>query len=175
MYITEYNSPLGRLSIAGDGESIIGIWIENQKYFGGKVDLDEAVMAPSLPVFKSTVRWLDIYFSGGKPDFMPPLFASGSEFQKSVWRILQETAYGEITTYGAIAKRLEVQTGKRVSARAVGSAVGHNPISILIPCHRVVGADGSLTGYAGGIDKKLKLLSIEGVDVDGLYVSRPFP
>ena len=106
-------------------------------------------------------RWLDIYFSGSEPNFTLPLAPKGSEFRRSVWKELLRIPYGETASYGEIAKRVETKTGRKTSARAVGGAVGHNPISIMIPCHRVVGSDGSITGYAGGIDKKIKLLELE--------------
>ena len=154
-YIMKYPSPVGELTIASDGENIVGLWLEGQKYFA--VTLNGEVSEKSLPVFDEARRWLDIYFSGGEPDFLPPIAPRGSEFRRAVWDELLRIPYGETATYGDIAKRL----GGKSSARAVGGAVGHNPISIIIPCHRVVGANGSLTGYAGGVDKKIKLLEIE--------------
>ena len=124
-----------------------------------------------VPVFELVKKWLDIYFSGRKPDFMPPVHMIGSEFRRQVWKILREIPYGETITYGALAKRIAEEKGlKRMSAQAVGGAVGHNEISIIIPCHRVVGSDGSLTGYAGGIDKKERLLMLEGVNMENFYV-----
>ena len=116
-----------------------------------------------LPVFGEAVKWLDLYFAGKEPDFMPALSPSGTTFQQAVWEILRTIPYGATTSYGTIAKCLEKRAGKRMSAQAVGGAVGRNPISILIPCHRVIGANGSLTGYAGGLDKKEYLLELEGV------------
>ena len=154
-YIVKYLSPVGELTIASDGESIVGLWLEGQKYFSAT--LNGEVTEKELPVFDEARRWLDIYFSGREPQFMLPLAPRGSEFRRAVWDELLRIPYGETATYGDIAKRL----GGKSSARAVGGAVGHNPISIIIPCHRVVGANGSLTGYAGGVDKKIKLLEIE--------------
>lgn len=118
-------------------------------------------------------RWLTIYFSGREPDFIPPLHIIGSTFQLAVWEILRKIPYGKTTTYGEIAKTIARQQGlPRMSAQAVGGAVGHNEISIIIPCHRVVGTNGSLTGYAGGIDKKVKLLNLEKADMTKLFVPK---
>lgn len=167
-YTMTYASPVGLLTIAGDGESITGLWIENQKYFGYVPGGD--MRGNDLPVFEKTREWLDLYFSGKEPDFMIPLHAKGSVFREAVWEILRAIPYGSVITYGEISKRLEKSSGKRVSAQAAGGAVGHNPISILIPCHRVVGANGSLTGYAGGIGKKAWLLTLEGADMQHLFV-----
>ena len=125
--------------------------------------LEGEVREAVLPVLEAACRWLDVYFSGRKPEGMLPLAPRGSEFRRAVWELLREIPYGETVSYGDLAKRLEAQLGRKTSARAVGGAVGHNPISILIPCHRVVGADGSLTGYAGGLEQKTALLRLEGV------------
>jgi methylated-DNA-[protein]-cysteine S-methyltransferase len=163
----EYDSPVGRLTIASDGESITGLWIKGQKYFADTLDADDAAMAS--PVFERAKEWLSIYFSGQNPAFTPPLAPKGSPFRQAVWRILRELPYGGVTTYGDIANRLAGQLGKEtMSAQAVGGAVGHNPISIMIPCHRVVGAGGSLTGYAGGLQNKIKLLTLERADMSKL-------
>lgn len=167
-YAMTYASPVGLLTIAGGGESITGLWIENQKYFGDITGCK--TYGNDLPVFQKTREWLDFYFSGKEPDFMIPLHPKGGAFRQAVWEILRAIPYGNVITYGEIAKRLEKSSGKRVSAQAVGGAVGHNPISILIPCHRVVGTNGSLTGYAGGIGKKAWLLTLEGADMRGLFV-----
>ena len=124
-----------------------------------------------LPVFDAVKTWLDIYFSGKEPDFMPPIHLTGSPFRLSVWKLLQQIPYGKTMTYGELARRIAGQRGLlHMSAQAVGGAVGHNPISIIVPCHRVVGSDGSLTGYAGGVDKKQRLLALEGVDLGKLFV-----
>ena len=160
-YSTNYNSPIGAVMIASDGENIIGLWLEGQAYYGGSV-ADELSEKDDLPIFAAAKDWLDRYFDGKKPNISElPLAPIGGAFRQAVWSLLCEIPYGECITYGDIAIKL----GKSAAAaRAVGGAVGHNPISIIIPCHRVVGADGNLTGYAGGIDKKVKLLKHEGVD-----------
>ena len=159
-YITHYQSPLGGITISSDGTALTGLWFDGQKYFASTLGAD--YKEKDLPVFTEAKRWLDIYFSGREPDFTPPLSLNGSAFRMAVWQILQSIPYGKTITYGDIAKQLAAQQGKaRMSAQAVGGAVGHNPISIIVPCHRVVGAGGSLTGYAGGIDKKVQLLELE--------------
>lgn len=164
-YICKLSSPVGMLTAASDGQSVTGLWLEGQKYYA--FTLDGAAEEREVPVFGEVKRWLDLYFAGKRPDFCPPLAPKGSEFRQRVWKLLLSIPYGQVTTYGEIARRLESDRGgKKTSARAVGNAVGHNPISILIPCHRVVGADGSLTGYAGGVDKKIQLLKLEGVSLD---------
>ena len=160
-------SPVGPLTLASDGEALIGLWLEGQKYFGGTVG-GELTRREDLPVFDAARAWLERYFSGEKPQPSElPLRPMGSPFRQQVWKLLQEIPYGQVTTYGALARELD-----EASPRAVGSAVGRNPISIIIPCHRVVGADGSLTGYAGGIAAKAKLLELEGVDLSRLSVPR---
>ncbi len=164
IYTTHYTSPLGDLLLAERDGALTGLWIEGQKYYFDPVEKIEERETPILALTKS---WLDRYFAGEKPRIDElNLSPVGSDFQRAVWDILREIPYGEVTTYGEIAKKIALKMGKpKMSAQAVGGAVGRNPISIIIPCHRVVGADGSLTGYAGGIDKKVKLLSHEGVDV----------
>ncbi len=152
-YTTVWDSPLGNILLAADENGLTGLWFDGQKYFAR--GLDETRLEEESPVLAETRRWLELYFSGRRPDFTPPLQPRGTRFQTGVWALLREIPYGETTTYGALAKRLST------SARAVGAAVGRNPISILIPCHRVVGADGSLTGYAGGLERKTALLKIE--------------
>ena len=157
--------------MASDGQSLTGLWFDGQKYFAD--NLPEEHIKRQLPVFMQAAEWLDVYFSGKAPNFTPPLSMEGiSPFRKRVWEIMLEIPFGQVSTYGQIAKRIAVETGKKVSAQAVGGAVGHNSISLIIPCHRVVGTNGSITGYAGGIDKKLALLKMEGVDVSGLFVPR---
>ena len=167
MVITgRYASPLGGITLASDGTALSGLWFDGQKYFGGT--LKGGYVEREVPVFCQVRRWLDKYFSGKAPDFLPPLAMEGaSPFRKTVWEIVLSIPFGSTLTYGLIAARMQSETGKRVSAQAVGGAVGHNPISVIIPCHRVVGSDGSLTGYAGGLDKKLNLLKLEGADVSG--------
>lgn len=159
-YINHYHSPLGTILLAADDTGLTGLWFEGQKYFAQ--GLDKETEEKEFSVFQTARRWLDVYFSGQKPDFQVPLHFQGTTFQKEVWEILLSIPYGETTTYGAIAKQLAAKRGlPHLSAQAVGSAVGHNKTSIIVPCHRVIGADGSLTGYAGGIWKKEKLLALE--------------
>ena len=162
-YIDTYSSPLGGITMASDGESLTGLWFDGQKYFGAT--LTDSREKEHLPVFQQAKKWLDLYFQGKKPPFTPPLSPQGSPFRQRVWEILLQIPYGRTMTYGEIASRIAEKQGlESMSAQAVGGAVGHNPISIIIPCHRVVGSNGSLTGYAGGIDKKIALLTLEGVD-----------
>lgn len=161
-YVTQYQTPLGRITMASDGNALIGLWFNDGKYFGET--LDKNALEKDLPIFKETKRWLDIYFSGENPDFTPKIKLSGSDFRLAVWKILNEIPYGRTVTYGEIAAKIAKQRGlEQMSAQAVGGAVGHNPISIIIPCHRVIGSDGTLTGYAGGIERKIKLLELEEV------------
>ena len=162
-YISSYHSPMGGILLAGDGNGLTGLWFEGQKYFARHLDKEQEER--EIPLFELAKGWLDVYFSGREPDFSMPLHLMGTAFQKEVWEILRSIPYGHTMTYGEIAKQLAEKRGlSHMSAQAVGGAVGRNPISILVPCHRVVGADGSLTGYAGGIDKKGRLLKLEGVD-----------
>lgn len=163
-YIHHFESPLGGITAASDGEALTGLWFDGQKYFGNGLDSDHE--EKMLPVFEQTGRWLDIYFSGEEPDFIPPLSMKTTPFRRTVWEILLSIPYGHTMTYGEIAAKIAEQKGlPGMSAQAVGGAVGHNAISLIIPCHRVVGADGSLTGYAGGLDKKQKLLALEKANV----------
>ena len=148
--------------LAGDSLGLTGLWFQGQKYYA--LQLDQNHQEKEIPVFDQAKKWLTIYFSGQKPDFSVPLHFIGTEFQKQVWEILCTIPYGGTMTYGEIAKELAERRGlKQMSAQAVGGAVGHNGISILVPCHRVIGSNGSLTGYAGGLDKKRALLKLEGV------------
>ena len=159
-YIYNYASPLGIITLASDGESLTGLWFDRQKYLPHKL-ISESIES-ELPIFKQTVKWLDIYFSGRIPDFTPSISLNTTPFRKAVYDILLTIPYGQTMTYGEIANIIAKQNGvERMSAQAVGGAVGHNPVSIIIPCHRVVGADGSLTGYAGGLDRKIELLKLE--------------
>lgn len=153
-YTYNYSSPEGEILLAANDNGLTGLWFYGAKYFAA--DLEDARTEKLTPVLRQTLRWLDIYFSGSEPDFMPPLELRGSDFRRRVWAELAKIPYGETVTYGEIAKKLGVK-----SAQAVGGAVGHNPVSIIVPCHRVLGADGSLTGYAGGTDKKARLLELE--------------
>ena len=165
-YVHHYDSPLGSMTMASDGTALTGLWFDGQKYFADTLSADHTEQF--LPVFDETGRWLDIYFSGKAPDFTPALHMRTTAFRKAVWEILLTIPYGRTTTYGRIAGRIAARAGaRRISARAVGGAVGHNAISLIIPCHRVIGTDGSLTGYAGGIDRKMELLRMEGADVNG--------
>ena len=161
LYTSHYASPLGGMTLVSDGTALVGLYFDGQKY--AAQGLDATRTQKNLLIFEEVCRWLDVYFSGRKPDFTPPTAPAGTAFQQSVWEILRTIPYGQTVTYGAIARRIEQNTGCRMSAQAVGGAVGRNPISILIPCHRVIGADGSLTGYAGGLDKKAYLLRIEEI------------
>ncbi|MDD4320303.1 MAG: methylated-DNA--[protein]-cysteine S-methyltransferase [Acidaminococcaceae bacterium] len=171
LYTATYQSPLGILTMASDGENLIGLWIKGQKHFASTLKDEYAIKM--LPVFAKTVAWLDCYFSGNKPTIVLPLAPKGTEFRQQVWRILSAIPYGQTITYGEIARRMAKALGKeKMSAQAVGGAVGHNPISIIIPCHRVVGTGGNLTGYAGGIDKKIKLLKIEHVNMDAFCLPK---
>lgn len=167
-YIHHYISPLGGITMASDGEALIGLWFDGQRFFAET--LHPGYTEKSLPVFEETDRWLDVYFSGKAPDFTPPLSMRTTEFRKTVWDIMRTIPYGSTMTYGEIAARIARQRGVlKMSAQAVGGAVGHNSISLIIPCHRVVGSDGCLTGYAGGIDKKIKLLELERVDTSSFF------
>lgn len=170
-YTYHYSSPLGSMIMTSDGTALTGLWFDGQKYFGS--DKDNGHDGASLSVFKDTAAWLDIYFGGREPDFTPPLAAAGTDFRREVWNILLSIPYGQTMTYGEIAGIMAGKKGiSRMSAQAVGGAVGHNPISIIIPCHRVVGAGGDLTGYGGGIQRKIKLLELEKVDTSAFFVPR---
>lgn len=170
-YTSTYQSPVGEILLACDEIGLTGLWFEGGKFYA--LSLDREHEAREMPVFAEVKRWLDVYFSGREPDLMPPVHMLGSPFQRSVWEILRQIPYGKTTTYGEIAKRLAAERGlPRMSAQAVGGAVGHNPISVMIPCHRVVGSNGSLTGYAGGLQKKIWLLTHEGVDMGRLFVPK---
>ena len=168
-YTTTYHSPLGEILLAADEIGLTGLWFDGEKYYAW--NLDENHEEKEVPVFQEAKRWLDIYFSGREPDFMPPMHMLGTAFQKEVWEILRTIPYGETTTYGGIAAKIAKKRGlPRMSAQAVGGAVGHNEVSIIIPCHRVVGTGGSLTGYAGGIEKKVALLELERTDMSQFFV-----
>lgn len=173
IYVSECKSPLGKITLASDGENLIGLWIEGQKYYFSNLK-QEIIKKDDLEIFDKTKKWLDRYFNKEKPQISELKLAPiGNEFRQNVWKILKEIPYGETTTYGEISKQLAKNMKKeKMSAQAVGGAVGHNPISIIIPCHRVIRKSGSLTGYAGGIDKKVKLLEIEGVDMRKFFIPK---
>lgn len=155
---TVYSSPVGEILIVSDGESLNGVWFLDQKHFRSSIS-DEIVPNEDLAIFCVVIKWFDDYFEGKNPEVDFNLNPHGSEFRRKVWRILREIPYGESMTYGEIASRIS----PTMSAQAVGGAVGHNPIAIIIPCHRVLGSKGKLTGYAGGIDRKIKLLELENI------------
>ncbi len=170
-YSTNYLSPVGLITLGSDGENLAGLWLEGQKYFGGTAR-EAMTQSDDLPVFSTAKEWLDKYFAGKQPAISDiPLAPVGGPFRQAVWEILCRIPYGKVTTYGQIAKEAAVRMNRpSMSGQAVGGAVAHNPISIIIPCHRVVGSNGSLTGYAGGIGKKIQLLELEGVDISGLFI-----
>lgn len=167
MVVTQsYASPLGEMLLSADEAGVTGLWFAQQKYYAR--GLPSETVPGETPVLAQARQWLNVYFSGRQPDFLPPLHPNGTDFQKAVWNLLLQIPYGKTMTYGEIARRL----GKTMSAQAVGGAVGHNPISIMIPCHRVVGTNGSLTGYAGGIQRKIRLLELEEADVREFFVPK---
>ena len=159
-FIQHYDSPLGDILLAADDVGLTGLWFEGQKYFAATLPAE--VQTKETPALREGRHWLDLYFAGKEPKTSPPLHLIGTPFRLSVWKILSEIPYGKTMTYGDIAQRLAQERGlPRLSARAVGSAVGRNPISLIIPCHRVIGRSGRLTGYAGGLHRKAYLLAME--------------
>ncbi|MFA5503092.1 MAG: methylated-DNA--[protein]-cysteine S-methyltransferase [Bacilli bacterium] len=175
MYKTTMDSPLGTITLISDGVNLIGLAIKGQESID-KTLKEKVVENDHLPLFELTKKWLERYFKGQTPKISEiPLAPIGGEFRQAVWQMLCEIPYGEVVTYGDIAKRIALKMNKpKMSSQAIGGAVGHNPISIIIPCHRVVGANGNLTGYAGGIDLKIKLLELENVEMTKFYVpSKP--
>ncbi|MGL6298865.1 MAG: methylated-DNA--[protein]-cysteine S-methyltransferase [Methanobacteriaceae archaeon] len=185
-YYTIYKSPIGELTIASDTvdndnsnsdysikNNIIGLWIDGQKYHGNSRNI-KMLKKDDLPIFETTKNWLDRYFKRKKPDISElPLAPIGTEFRQEVWKILCEIPYGNVISYGDISKEIAAKMNKEtMSSQAVGGAVGHNPISIIIPCHRVVGLNGSLTGYAGGINRKIQLLELEGIDISDFSIPK---
>ncbi|WP_310605463.1 methylated-DNA--[protein]-cysteine S-methyltransferase [Anaerosporobacter sp.] len=172
-YSTTHQSPIGTITLACNKDSLVGLWLDGQKYHGGTIS-EEMQKNDMMPIFDNVKKWLDRYFAGEKPAISELSLAPiGSEFRQGVWDILCEIPYGDVITYGDIAKKMAVKMNREsMSSQAVGGAVGHNPISIIIPCHRVVGANGSLTGYAGGIDNKVKLLELEGVDISNMFIPK---
>ncbi len=172
IYTTQYPSPLGELLLASDGRALAGLWIKGQKYYAAGLPEDHQ-RQDGLAVFDQAKNWLDRYFAGENPDVSQlPLAPAGSPFRQRVWDIMCKIPYGKTMTYGDIARQIAAETGKPMSGQAVGGAVGRNPILIIMPCHRVVGSSGSLTGYAGGIDVKIRLLELEGADLSGLFVPK---
>lgn len=171
LYKTYYNSLIGKMLLVSDEKNLIGLWIENQKYYLANLN-DELIENGNLEILKTTKKWLDAYFKGKKPNISDlSLSPIGNEFRQNVWKILCTIPYGKTITYSEIAKKLAKKMCKKnMSAQAIGNAVGHNPISIIIPCHRVVGKSGNLTSYASGIDKKIKLLNIEKVDMTKYFI-----
>ena len=160
VYTCTYKSLLGDMLLSADETGLTGVWFEGQKYFANTLPVER--VSQETKILTEAKKWLDVYFSGKEPKFIPPLHPVGSAFRQAVWQILLQIPYGETITYGEIARQLtEIRNCSHMSAQAVGGAVGHNAISIIIPCHRVVGTNGSLTGYAGGIDKKIALLQLE--------------
>ena len=162
---------LGDILLAADEIGLTGLWFEGQKYFANT--LPDEHISEETPTLTEAKKWLAVYFSGKEPKFTPPLHPTGSAFRQEVWQILLEIPYGQTITYGKIAKQMaKIKNTLHMSAQAVGGAVGHNEISIIIPCHRVVGTKGSLTGYAGGIDRKIALLKLEHTDMSQLFVPK---
>ena len=159
-YTSHYSSPLGRILLAADELGLTGLWFEGQKYFAG--GLQKEHREGELPALQAARQWLDVYFSGREPQSAVPVHLTGTPFQREVWELLRSIPYGETTTYGQLADRLARKRGlAHLSAQAVGGAVGRNPVSLIVPCHRVIGSGGSLTGYAGGLEKKKALLALE--------------
>ena len=171
IYTCKYKSPIGNILLAADEIGLTGLWFEGQKHFANT--LSDEHISQETKILTEAKKWLDIYFAGQQPDFMPPLHMMGTPFRQKVWQILLDIPYGKTITYGEIARILAKEQGDcPMSAQAVGNAVGHNEISIVIPCHRVVGAKGNLVGYAGGIERKIALLKLEQVDMSKLYMPK---
>ena len=170
---TTYSSPIGTITLACNDGSLVGLWTQEQKYHGDTIP-GKMVEKDDVPIFAIVRKWLDKYFAGKNPTVSElPLAPIGGEFRQGVWDILREIPYGEVITYGDIAKKMAKKMKRAtMSSQAIGGAVGHNPISIIIPCHCVVGANGNLTGFASGIDKKIKLLKLEGIDMSRFFVPR---
>lgn len=170
-YTSLYQSPVGEILLAADDIGIVGIWFKNEKYYAHCLDKENK--PKETPVIIESKRWLDIYFQGKEPYFVPPVHMTGTPFQIEVWNILREIPYGTTTTYKEIAEKIAKKRGlERMSAQAVGTAVGKNNVNLIVPCHRVVGTNNSLAGYAGGIDKKITLLKLEGAFKDEYFVPK---
>lgn len=171
IYTQHYDSPLGGILLSADETGLTGLWFDGAKYFAKGLPRERTDR--ETPALLQAKQWLDLYFSGAEPDFTPPLHPAGTAFQQAIWQLLLQIPYGQTATYGELARRLAREKGREtLSAQAVGGAVGHNPISLVIPCHRVVGAGGNLTGYAGGVDKKRALLALEHVDIRKLFLPK---
>jgi methylated-DNA-[protein]-cysteine S-methyltransferase len=165
-YVHHYQSPLGGITIASDGAALVGLWFDDQRFFAASLSPEQE--EKPLPVFEQADRWLDLYFSGRDPGFAPPVRLRTTGFRQAVCRIMLTIPYGHTMTYGKIAEIVARQKGvRRMSAQAVGGAVGHNPVSLIVPCHRVIGAHGALVGYGGGLDRKAALLALEHADLSG--------
>ena len=165
-YVHHYNSPLGNITLVSDGTALVGLWFDEQRFFADS--LPQKHVEESLPVFKQADRWLDLYFNGRDPGFTPPVVLRTTGFRQKICKIMLTIPYGRTMTYGTIAKTVARQKGvPRMSAQAVGGAVGHNPVSLIIPCHRVIGSGGALVGYGGGLDRKAALLELEHADLSG--------
>lgn len=170
-FVSHYHSPLGDITLSNNGKKLTGLYLEGQRYFGETPS--ESYEEKNLPIFEETKKWLDIYFSGKAPDFTPPFEMQTTPFRKAVCEIMLTIPFGQTMTYGEIADVIAKQRGiAKMSAQAVGGAVGHNPISIIIPCHRVVGANGNLTGYGGGIEKKIQLLTLEKINMTAFFLPK---
>ncbi len=171
IYLSHYTSPIGGITLAGDGTALTGLWFDGQRFSCGT--FQKQAEKTDLPIFDQTAEWLDIYFSGRDPGFTPALRIQTTPFRKIVADIMLTIPYGKTMTYREIANKVMEQNGMgRMSAQAVGGAVGHNPVALIIPCHRVVGSNGSLTGYGGGIRKKIYLLKLEGQDMTSFFVPK---
>ena len=158
-FIRHFSSPLGPITLASDGTALTGLWFDGQRYFGA--GLTSGAVRSDLPVFDTAAGWLRVYFGGGILDFTPPLRLSGTPLRQAVWEALLAVPYGETVSYGELAEALSRKLSLNISARPVGGAVGRNPVSLIVPCHRVVGAGGGVTGYAGGVMRKIRLLELE--------------
>lgn len=170
-YKRKYISPQGEIVLASDGKNLTGLAYTGQKYYDNAIPKES--IEKNLEIFEEAVQWLDKYFRGENPGKAPKVKLEGTDFRKQVWEILQNIPYGKVVTYGQIAKEIAKKRKiNKMSAQAVGGAVGHNPISIIIPCHRVVGSDGCVTGYAGGVNRKIELLKIEGSYREEFYIPK---
>ena len=172
MYTSTYNSAIGSLLLAADDIGLVGLWLNSDRFYANLLANRECI-AKETPILQAAKRWLDVYFSGHEPKIELPFHLIGTPFRQEVWKLLLQIPYGQVVTYGNLAKKMAEKRGAaHMSAQAIGGAVGHNEISIIIPCHRVIGANGNLTGYAGGIEKKLKLLELEGIDTKKLFLPK---